>query len=82
METKNIKLNSEVYIFVMNPEDGGANIVKGRVCGCRETLEAVGKYKFIIETPCGYYERFAIDMYETIDAMKESLENLVLCFGF
>lgn len=78
METAKIKLNSEVYIFVMKPEDYGASIVKGRVCGCRETLEAFGKYKFIIETPCGYYERFAIDMYESVDAMKESLQNLVL----
>ena len=71
------KLNESVYIVVA-ADMGGINIVKGRVCGVREFDCAFTKYLFNVETALGYYDRFALDMYESVEEIANNIKNFVM----
>lgn len=71
------KLNEEVYIFT-NADVSGVNICKGRICGCRKVSASFAKWLFIVETPQGNFERFALDMFESVEEIAANIKNYVV----
>lgn len=71
------KLNEQVYI-VIAADMGSINIIKGRVCGVREFDTAFTKYLFDVETALGHYERFALDIYESVDEIAKNIKSFAV----
>lgn len=78
MKANEIKLNSKVYTFVSN-NGGGISIVKCRVFCVFEHSTSFDKFVFLVETPTGeVFRRFACELYESVKAIKDDIENLVV----
>lgn len=71
------KINGLYYVIISN-YDGSIGIIKGRVCGCYEVNASFTKYKFLIDTPLGRVERFSLDMFESVEELRECLQNYVV----
>lgn len=71
------KFNDYVYIVVY-ADMGSINIIKGRVCGAREFDTAFTKYLFDVETALGHFERFACDMFESVDEIAKNIKSFVV----
>lgn len=71
------KINEPVYIFVGGGASG-MSILKGRVIGVRAVSTSFAKWLYQIETPQGCYERFALDMFESVEEITEEIKNYVV----
>lgn len=71
------KLNENVYI-VTAADYGNIEILKGRVCGVREIDTAFTKYIFAVETAAGRFERFALDMFESVEDIAKNIKQYVV----
>lgn len=71
------KLNESVYIIV-KADMGSIKIIKGRVCGVLEMRCSFAKFLFQIETQLGVYERFQMDIFESVEEIAKSLKDFVV----
>lgn len=71
------KINEAVYIFVGGGASG-MSIVKGKISGVRAVSTAFAKWLFQVETPLGCYERFALDMFESVEEITKEIKNYVV----
>lgn len=73
MENKKLKMGDKVYIVLEN-----FDIVKGSIIGARRFVTAFGNLLFLISTPIGTFERFACDVFASVEEIQQEIPNRVI----
>lgn len=74
-----VKLSKPVYIFVAD-QMGNPYIVRGIVQGAFMRPSAIGQWLYCIHTDSyGMVYRLQTEMWESVEDIKNDLENLVEC---
>ena len=71
-----VKLGKEVLLFVLDGI-GSPTVIKGTVCGCITKDLAMSKRIYQIQTANGLIYRLPSELWESVEALKNDIENFV-----